>query len=96
MYMGCGLDSALGSISSDTYPNAPDRETQLITQFVNSIADISTNDLTVHYIGHTQFLADQPYLDLTHTVLNTSKYIIYIYIYRYIYIYILDNLSEAS
>ena len=59
----------------------------IINNYANAMADLSVNDLNIHYIGHTKFIPEIPYELLHLSVISTTRSVLLIYII-YIYIYI--------
>lgn len=49
------------------------RECELLGRFVQSVADISVNELKIHYLGSTKVDMDEPYNELDKIVLKQTK-----------------------
>eukprot|EP00826_Nyctotherus_ovalis_P065793 TRINITY_DN9683_c0_g2_i3.p2 TRINITY_DN9683_c0_g2~~TRINITY_DN9683_c0_g2_i3.p2 ORF type:complete len:138 (-),score=15.78 TRINITY_DN9683_c0_g2_i3:781-1194(-) len=49
------------------------RNSQLIARFIQTIADLSINELTIHYLGSTKADLDQPCKELHDTILEETK-----------------------
>lgn len=43
-------------------------------RFVQAIADLSLNELNVHFLGSTKIVLDNPYAKLRKVILNCTKY----------------------
>lgn len=50
-----------------------DKEVELIGSFVQTMVDLSVNELTVHYLGSTKLAPVAPYKDLSKTILKLTK-----------------------
>lgn len=48
-------------------------DTELLFRFVQSIADISINELTIHYLGSTKMILEEPYNELSRIILKSTK-----------------------
>jgi len=51
-----------------------DSEVDLIGRFVQSIVDLSTNELTIHFLGHTKSIIEEPYNELSRIIFSQTKY----------------------
>lgn len=49
---------------------------QLLTKFVQAIADISINEVKVHMLGSTKFMSDEPYVKLHDLIMANTKYFV--------------------
>ncbi|EAS02194.2 cell division protein (macronuclear) [Tetrahymena thermophila SB210] len=45
----------------------------LLSSFVESTVDLSLNEISVHYLGHSQVQMDKPYLELEKQLLDSSQ-----------------------
>lgn len=50
------------------------RNSQLLGRFVQAIADLSINELTIHYLGSTKVDLEDPYKCLHNVILQETKY----------------------
>lgn len=46
---------------------------ELLTKFVQAVADLSTDELTIHYLGSTKAQLQEPYAELNKLILNQTK-----------------------
>jgi hypothetical protein len=49
------------------------RNANLLGKFLQSIADISINEITIHMLGSTKLIPDDPYLKLQDEILVSTK-----------------------
>eukprot|EP00826_Nyctotherus_ovalis_P035839 TRINITY_DN3113_c0_g7_i1.p1 TRINITY_DN3113_c0_g7~~TRINITY_DN3113_c0_g7_i1.p1 ORF type:complete len:220 (-),score=42.19 TRINITY_DN3113_c0_g7_i1:449-1108(-) len=54
--------------------NLKSRNLQLLGRFVQAIADLSINELSIHYLGSTKVALQNPYLHLHSLILRETKY----------------------
>jgi len=47
--------------------------TNLLAKFLQTIADISINEITIHMLGSTKFIPADPYLKLQDEILTSTK-----------------------
>ena len=45
----------------------------ILSRFIQSVVDLSTNELKVHMLGHTHYSPDKPYEDLESVTLSATK-----------------------
>lgn len=50
------------------------KTTSLLSRFIQSIADISINEIKVHMLGSTKFEPDEPYAQLQDIIVVDTKY----------------------
>jgi hypothetical protein len=60
------------SMECDLYER--DYELELIGTFIQFIADLSINEITVHYLGSTKMMLTDPYLELHRVVISETEY----------------------
>jgi len=46
---------------------------ELSSRFIQSIADLSINELTIHYLGSTKLVLDEPYKELDELIQKQTK-----------------------
>lgn len=51
-----------------------DSELELLGGFTQYIADLSINEITVHYLGSTKMILDNPYSELHKTIITQTEY----------------------
>ena len=44
-----------------------------LTKFIQSIADLSVNELTIHFVGSTKVVLEEPYDELNKIILKITK-----------------------
>jgi len=50
------------------------KDVDLLFKFVHSVADLSVNELTVHYLGSTKTNLEEPYRELDKVILKQTGY----------------------
>ncbi len=48
-------------------------DSELIARFVQAVADLSVNELTIHYLGSTKAVLETPYKELNNIILKQTK-----------------------
>lgn len=49
------------------------RKIELLIKFIQSVVDISVNELTIHYLGSTKAMLDDPYKELHRIIIIKTK-----------------------
>jgi CheY-specific phosphatase CheX len=57
-------------LASEIFKN---KNIEAISRFVQSIADLSINELTVHYLGSIKLVLDEPYKELDELIQKLTK-----------------------
>ncbi len=68
------VDEAPGSISVMGGLNDGTGERELMGRFVQSVADISANELKIHFLGSTKVDLDVPYQEFARSIIKQTKY----------------------
>lgn len=50
------------------------KDVDLLFKFVHSVADLSVNELTIHYLGSTKSILEEPYKELEKVILKQTGY----------------------
>jgi len=61
-----------GSLERDLYKR--DHELELIETFIQFIADLSINEISVHHLGSTKMTLIKPYLELHRVMISETEY----------------------
>ena len=62
-----------GDFMQDEAGLCENKEVELIERYVQAVADLSVNELTIHYMGSTKATLSGPYEKLNKTILKQTK-----------------------
>lgn len=70
------LDQLLEEMVEPSGDSASGKE-QMLSRLALAIADLSINDLSIHFLGSTKMVPDAPYMSLDELVQKSTKYLLY-------------------